>query len=143
MTFSRERSPLEFMISGGFVVSVAACAAVAALLPPGTPRVAAMALVVGAYAAWSRSLLAASATALMGWLFTTGFLVNGLGELSLTAPDLLRLGMFGGVALAGYGVALAGYGVAAVAGPARGDIGASLGHGLAIRVREYRAVPRT
>ncbi|MGW5683863.1 hypothetical protein [Nonomuraea sp. NPDC003754] len=136
MTFSRERSPLEFMISGGFVVSVAACAAVAALLPPGTPRVVAMALAVGAYAAWSRSLLAASATALMGWLFTTGFLVNGLGELSLTAPDLLRLGMFGGVALAGYGVA-------AVAGPARGDIGASLGHGLAIRVREYRAVPRT
>lgn len=118
------------------MVSVAACAAVAALLPPGTPRVVAMALAVGAYAAWSRSLLAASATALMGWLFTTGFLVNGLGELSLTAPDLLRLGMFGGVALAGYGVA-------AVAGPARGDIGASLGHGLAIRVREYRAVPRT
>ncbi|MFE3451295.1 hypothetical protein ACFXJ8_20460 [Nonomuraea sp. NPDC059194] len=88
-------------MTGGFVVSVAACAAVAALVPEGTPRVVAMAAVAGTFAIWSRSPLAAAATALMTWLFTTGFLVNAAGELTFTRSDLVRLGVFGTAALVG------------------------------------------
>ncbi|MFD1936815.1 hypothetical protein ACFSKW_35635 [Nonomuraea mangrovi] len=96
---------MEFLIAGGFVVTVAACAAVAVLVPVGTPRVVAMAAVAGAYAAWSRSPLAASATVLMVWCFTTGFLVNTAGELTLTRPDMLRFGVFAAAAFAGSMVA--------------------------------------
>lgn len=105
MEFIRERPSLEFLITGGFVVSVAACAVVAALVPVGTPRVVAMAVVAGAFAAWSRSPLAASATALMVWCFTTGFLVNTAGELTFTRSDVLRLGVFAAAAFAGLVVA--------------------------------------
>ncbi|MFF5209184.1 hypothetical protein [Streptosporangium sp. NPDC000396] len=102
MEFSRQRPPLEFLLSGGFVVTVMACVSVAVLVPEGAPSIVAMTVVAGAFAVWSRNLLASSVTALMVWLFTTGFLVNTAGELTLNRPDALRLGVFAAAALLGH-----------------------------------------
>ncbi|MFB9964848.1 hypothetical protein [Sinosporangium siamense] len=56
-----------------------------------TGRTAVMVLTVGMFAATGVSALAALATGVIAWLFTTGFLVNTAGELSLSASDALRL----------------------------------------------------
>lgn len=80
-----------FLIPGGFALAVVACAGAAFL--PADWQIYAMAAAVGAYALWSRSALAGLATGVMAWFFTTGFLVNGAGELSFGGADLLRLGI--------------------------------------------------
>ncbi|MFC4114496.1 hypothetical protein [Nonomuraea zeae] len=99
----RVRRPLEFLIPGGFGLSVLACAAVALTLPAPevVPRAVVMGAVVAAYALWSRSVLAGLATGVMAWCFTTGFLVNAAGELTFTPGDLVRLTAFLALGLGG------------------------------------------
>lgn len=101
MNMRKRAKPIEFVIAGGFVASVAGCAATAMLLSDLPGRVAAMALVVGVYAMSVRSVVGALATAMMAWLFATGFLVNTEGTLTFSRADLLRLGLFLGAGLAG------------------------------------------
>ncbi|MEU7900393.1 hypothetical protein AB0B45_47120 [Nonomuraea sp. NPDC049152] len=96
---TKHRAPLEFLIAGGFVVSVLSCAVIAPLFPGTASRVAAMAFLVSAYAMWGRSLVSALAAAAMAWMFLTGFLVNAIGLLTFSRADLVRL-----VALLGAGL---------------------------------------
>ncbi|MFI6600263.1 hypothetical protein ACIBHX_28800 [Nonomuraea sp. NPDC050536] len=93
--------PIEFVIAGGFVASVAGCAATAMLFSDLPGRVAAMALVVGVYAMSVRDVVGAPVTAVMAWMFTTGFLVNSEGTVTLSRADLLRLGLFLAAGLVG------------------------------------------
>jgi hypothetical protein len=94
-------TPLEFLLPAGFVRTVGACAVVAPAFPDRTDRVTAMVLVTGAFAAWARRPAAGLATAAMGWLLTTGFLVNTAGELSMSRADDVRMAAFAAAALAG------------------------------------------
>ncbi|MFF3440726.1 hypothetical protein [Streptosporangium sp. NPDC002721] len=93
--------PVGFSLAGGFVTVVAAVAAASLLLAPAeaTGRVLIMAIAVCAHAAREVRAGVALATAVMAWFFSTGFLVNGAGELSFGRPDLLRLGLLVVVAL--------------------------------------------
>ncbi|WP_157251611.1 hypothetical protein [Nonomuraea typhae] len=92
----------RFLIVGGFVAAVLSSAVAALLfLEPGA-RVAVVAVLVGAYATWGRSLAAALATGVMAWMFATGFLVNGLGVLSFSPDDLVRLAVLLAVGVSGY-----------------------------------------
>ncbi|MCC5575643.1 hypothetical protein IMZ11_08305 [Microtetraspora sp. AC03309] len=100
---SGRRPPVEFLIPGGFVLVVVTCAVAALALPEGTVRVITMAAAVGAFALWAGNPAAALATAATAWFFTTGFLVNGAGELTFSRDDVIRLGAFVATGLAGLG----------------------------------------
>ncbi|GGS97372.1 hypothetical protein ACFFV7_21740 [Nonomuraea spiralis] len=99
----RTSRPLEFLIVGGFVLSVSACAAVSLVLPGDavTLRVVVMGAVVPIYSFWSRSAVAGPATAVMSWFFATGFLVNGAGELTFASADVVRALVFLALGFAG------------------------------------------
>ncbi|MFC7645961.1 hypothetical protein ACFQX6_39210 [Streptosporangium lutulentum] len=66
-----------------------------------TARVLIMAIAVCGYAACGIRVTVSLATAVTAWLFGTGFLVNGAGELSFGGSDLLRLGLLVVAALGG------------------------------------------
>ncbi|WP_214321872.1 hypothetical protein [Nonomuraea sediminis] len=83
------------------MTSVAGCAAAVMMFSDLPGRLAAMVIVVGVYAMSVRSVVGALATAVMAWLFATGFLVNAEGMLTFSRADLLRLGLFLGAGLAG------------------------------------------
>src|SRR6266511_2487940 len=70
----------EVLLAAGFMAVVAGCCA-AALLPPQltAQRVAALAVVVGGFAAVAGDVVAALAPAGMAWLFCNGFLIDRLG----------------------------------------------------------------
>jgi hypothetical protein len=80
------KPPVELLIGGAFVLVTLACAAVALTLSA-TAGMVAMAVAVGAFSAWSRRLVVGPAIGVMAWCFATGFLLNGMGELTLTWPD--------------------------------------------------------
>ncbi|WP_203978021.1 hypothetical protein [Planotetraspora silvatica] len=84
----------ELLVAAGFAVVVGGCLTATAVFPPGeiVGRIAVLAAVLCVFAARTADPLAALATAVMGWLVATGFLVNREGELRFTGwPDLLRL----------------------------------------------------
>ncbi|MFI6499592.1 hypothetical protein [Nonomuraea typhae] len=93
---------MRFLIVGGFVTAVLSSAVAALLFPEPGARVAVVALLVGGYAMWGRSLVSALATGVTAWMFATGFLVNGLGVLSFSSDDLVRLAVLLGVGAAGH-----------------------------------------
>lgn len=97
------RTPIEFQVAAGFVTTVLACATVALAVPVAatSARVACVALAVCAYSAWARSPIAALTTAFIAWFFTTGFLVNTLGQLTVDGRDAIHLGALAAGALAG------------------------------------------
>ncbi|TYB50950.1 hypothetical protein FXF51_54820 [Nonomuraea sp. PA05] len=92
---------LEGLIPAGFVFVIGLCAAVALAFPESTARVVVTTLGVGVFGAWAVRHLAALCAAAMAWCFTTGFLVNTAGELTFRREDLVRLGVFIVVAVAG------------------------------------------
>ncbi|MEU7899808.1 hypothetical protein AB0B45_44040 [Nonomuraea sp. NPDC049152] len=96
------RERLQYLLPAGFAVSIVACSVAALLLPVGAVRVVAMLVAVVAFATWARSFTAAMATAAMAWMFTTGFLVNGTAELTITGTDAWRLAAFAAVGLVGW-----------------------------------------
>jgi hydrogenase/urease accessory protein HupE len=77
-------TPFGFLVAAGSLTVVGATIAAALALPaPATvPRVAAVALAVGAFAAGTPNLGASLLTGVLGFLFATGFLVNRFGELT-------------------------------------------------------------
>ncbi|WP_204039709.1 hypothetical protein [Acrocarpospora phusangensis] len=82
---------------------ILACSIVA-LSVPGTEtgtRVAVIAAVVGLFGGWARHMGAALLTGVIAWLFATGFLVNTVGLLTFTGPDLVRLAVLLGAAVTG------------------------------------------
>ena len=96
----------EVLLAAGFMAVVAGCCA-AALLPPQltAQRVAALAVVVGGFAAVAGDVVAALATAGMAWLFCNGFLIDRLGVLRWHGRvDLVRLDILCVVALVGTGL---------------------------------------
>ncbi|ETK30527.1 hypothetical protein [Microbispora sp. ATCC PTA-5024] len=98
---SGSATPLEILLPTGGAVTTAACAAVASVLHGAPARVTAMVLVTGAFAAVARRPAAGAATAVIGWMLTTGFLVNGAGELTMSRADAARLAAFGAAGLGG------------------------------------------
>ncbi|MEU8276375.1 hypothetical protein ACFYOK_33785 [Microbispora bryophytorum] len=109
-------APLEFLVVGGFVSAVLSCVAAALAFSDIPDRVVTVAIVVGVYAARGRSLVSASATAIMAWMFLTGFLVNDAGTLTFSPADMVRLGILLATGLLGGAV-----------GMVRGDVGPALG----------------
>ncbi|GAA4579695.1 hypothetical protein GCM10023194_05980 [Planotetraspora phitsanulokensis] len=92
------------LVAAGFAVVVGGCLLATAIFSPGetTGRIAVLAVVLTVFAARTADPLAALATAVMGWLVATGFLVNHEGELRLAGwPDLLRLGVLVAAVMAG------------------------------------------
>ncbi len=86
-------APLEFLLVGGFVSAVLSCAAAALAFSDIPDRVVTVAITVAVYATRGRSLISASATATMAWMFLTGFLVNDAGTLTFSPDDRVRLGI--------------------------------------------------
>jgi hypothetical protein len=99
------KTPLAFLLAGGFCTMVLASAITAVAFDDTPARVGAMASVVFCFAWFARRALAAPAAALIAWLFTTGFLVHHLGTLAFEGADLVRLGLFEVVAMLGVAVA--------------------------------------
>ncbi|MBB5081925.1 hypothetical protein [Nonomuraea endophytica] len=99
------KTPLSFLLAGGFCTMVLASAVTALVFHDTAARVGAMAWVVFCFAWLARRAFAAPAAALMAWLFTTGFLIHHLGTLAFERADLLRLGLFEIVALLGVAAA--------------------------------------
>ncbi|MDP9847418.1 hypothetical protein [Streptosporangium lutulentum] len=95
--------PAGFSLAGGFLVVVAATVTASLSFAPAeiTARVLIMAIAVCGYAACGIRVTVSLATAVTAWLFGTGFLVNGAGELSFGGSDLLRLGLLVVAALGG------------------------------------------
>lgn len=95
--------PVGFSLGGGFLVVIAATVVASLSFVPAetTARVLIMALAVFGYAACGIRITVSLATAVMAWLFGTGFLVNTAGELGFTGSDLLRLGLLVVAALGG------------------------------------------
>jgi hypothetical protein len=94
----------ELLVAAGFAVVVGGCLLATAVFPPGgiAGRIGVLAAVLAVFAAWTAAPLAALATAAMGWLVATGFLVNREGELRFTGwPDLLRLAVLVAAVAAG------------------------------------------
>jgi hypothetical protein len=60
-----------------------------------------MAIAVGTYAMSVGGVIAPVSTAAMAWAFTTGFLVNTAGELTMTRVDALHLAVLMLAGLAG------------------------------------------
>jgi hypothetical protein len=80
------KPPVEFLVGAAFVLVALACAT-AALTLSATAGVVALAVTVATFSAWSRHLVVGPAIGVMAWCFATGFLLNGMGELTLTWPD--------------------------------------------------------
>ncbi|MFC4113161.1 hypothetical protein [Nonomuraea zeae] len=80
------KPPVELLIGGAFVLVALACAT-AALTMSATAGVAVLAVTAATFSAWSRRLVVGPAIGVMAWCFATGFLLNGMGELTLTWPD--------------------------------------------------------
>jgi hypothetical protein len=95
--------PIGFALAVGFTAVLAGTAAAAAVNRHNLPlRVAVVAAFVAVGAALSATLSGAAGAAGMGWLFTNGFLVNGLGDLAWRGlADLIRLAVLAAAALAG------------------------------------------
>ena len=95
--------PAGFSLGGGFLVVIAATVVASLPFAPAetTARVLIMALAVFGYAACGIRITVSLATAVMAWLFGTGFLVNTAGELGFTGSDLLHLGLLVVAALGG------------------------------------------
>ncbi|GAA4575792.1 hypothetical protein [Planotetraspora kaengkrachanensis] len=94
----------ELLVAAGFAVVVGGCLLATAIFPPGqtTGRIAVLAGVLAVFAARAADPVAALATAVMGWLVATGFLVNQEGELRLAGwPDLWRLAVLVAAVVAG------------------------------------------
>lgn len=87
--------PIGFSLAGGFLVVVGSTVTASLLFSPSelSGRVLIMMIAVCGYAAREIPRSISLATAVMAWLFTTGFLVNAAGELTFGRPDLLRLGL--------------------------------------------------
>ncbi|MEV7010272.1 hypothetical protein [Streptosporangium sp. NPDC051022] len=87
--------PVGFPLSDGFLVTVAATVVASLLFAPGdtTARVAVMMIAVCVHVLREPRRSVALATAVMAWLFTTGFLVNTSAELTFGGHDLTRLGL--------------------------------------------------
>ncbi|WP_157520824.1 hypothetical protein [Herbidospora daliensis] len=98
---SRHTTSLELLIPGAAVLAVGAVVAVAVAVPDVSERVAAMAGLTAAIGLIVRRPAAAAAAGVIAWFLTTGFLVNGLGELTFTTGDWLRLGLLTGAGLVG------------------------------------------
>ncbi|GLX09051.1 hypothetical protein Misp03_59770 [Microbispora sp. NBRC 16548] len=94
-------APLEFLLVGGFVSAVLSCAAAALAFSDIPDRVVTVAITVAVYATRGRSLISASATATMAWMFLTGFLVNDAGTLTFSPDDRVRLGILLAIGLLG------------------------------------------
>jgi len=95
--------PFGFALTAGFAAVFVGTAA-AAVIPRHDPalRTAVVAGFVAVGAALSATLAGAAGTAGMGWLFTNGFLVNGLGDLAWRGvADLIRVAVFVAAAVAG------------------------------------------
>ncbi|MDF5752838.1 hypothetical protein [Spongiactinospora sp. TRM90649] len=93
-----------FQVAGGFAVALLACLGAAALFSRGetVAQVVVVAVAVGGYSAAVRRPLPALVTAIFAWAFTTGFLVNSDGVLTVgTLADLERFALFWLAALAG------------------------------------------
>ena len=92
-----EQAGVRLGVAGG-VEYVAMGVLVAAHAP--TPAGVAVLLVLTALASPVLPRPAALLLGVTGWALATGFLVNGLGQLTFTVGDLLRLAAYAGVATA-------------------------------------------
>ncbi|MEV0615366.1 hypothetical protein AB0I81_18760 [Nonomuraea sp. NPDC050404] len=92
---------LEGTIPAGFVFVIGLCAVAAVAFPQSTARVVVMGVGIGAFGVWVVRYLAALCAGVMAWCFTTGFLVNASGELTVGREDLVRLATFIVVAVVG------------------------------------------
>ncbi|GII52537.1 hypothetical protein Pth03_09260 [Planotetraspora thailandica] len=93
-------------MAAGFATVVGGCLLATAIFPPGhvLGRILVLAVVLAVFAAWAGDLLAGLATAVMGWLVATGFLIGREGELRFTGmPDLARLAVLVAAVAAGLG----------------------------------------
>ncbi|GAB1821016.1 hypothetical protein [Herbidospora sp. RD11066] len=90
---SRHDPSLEMLIPAGAAMAVGAAVVVAVAVPDVTERVAAMAALTAVIGLVVRRPVAAGATACVAWLLMTGFLVNGMGELTFARADWLRLAL--------------------------------------------------
>ncbi|WP_061299507.1 hypothetical protein [Herbidospora cretacea] len=98
---SRRAGSLEMLIPAGAAMAVGAVAVVAMAVPQVSERVAAMAAMSALIGLVVRRPVAAGAAAVVGWFLMTGFLVNGLGELTFARADWLRLALLAGAGLVG------------------------------------------
>jgi hypothetical protein len=106
MSGRRPAGGTELLVAAGFVAVVGGCLLATAIFPPGQTmgRIVVLAVVLAVFAAWATDVLAALATAVMGWLVATGFLVGREGELRFTGvPDLLRIATLVAAVAAGLG----------------------------------------
>ncbi|TKK85145.1 hypothetical protein FDA94_27385 [Herbidospora galbida] len=95
---------MELLIPASAAMAVGAVVVVAAFVPAVpdvSERVAAMAGLTAAIGLVVRRPVAAGVAGVIGWFLTTGFLVNGLGELTFTTADWLRLALLTGAGMVG------------------------------------------
>ncbi|WP_066373843.1 hypothetical protein [Herbidospora mongoliensis] len=90
---SRHVTSLEMLIPAGAAMAVGAVVVVAMAVPDTSERVAAMAAMTALIGLVVRRPVAVGAVACVAWLLMTGFLVNGLGELTFAGADWLRLAL--------------------------------------------------
>ncbi|WP_156045428.1 hypothetical protein [Herbidospora cretacea] len=98
---SRHATSLELLIPGAAAMAVGSVVVVAVAVPEVSERVAAMAGLTALIGLIVRRPVAAGVAGLIGWFLTTGFLVNGLGELTFTTADWSRLALLTGAGLVG------------------------------------------
>jgi hypothetical protein len=96
--------PAELLIGVGFAVIIVATVVAAIMFGPHQPvgRLTMLAVAVGGFAAVAGDTLAALATAVIGWLFLNGMLIDQHAVLRWHGTaDVVRLAVLGGAALAG------------------------------------------
>ncbi|SDH64137.1 hypothetical protein SAMN05421505_11987 [Sinosporangium album] len=100
-------TPVGLPLAAGFTVVVMATALASLVFSQGdlAGRVLIMAMAVAGFALSGVRIGASLGTGVIAWMFTTGFLVNDAGELSLSTDDAARLVLFVVTALGGTAVA--------------------------------------